>query len=1190
MKKLLGGVILLVLVPLHMSAGILDMFGLTTAKEGKEQLLLTAYDKYKQQHIRLKDQLARIQAGQELQQVNRRVEKLSTQITDLKAALAAAQVSQQEFLQKKLQISVDIYQELTNLQLAHQQYQYQIEQTIKALDVFLQNPDFEDLKTPIKSSYQFDEYQEVSKQLLSVTEEIERKKLQRENLAQDIVRLDKQLALVSVELKNKERDQLEVGGGDDALLKGIYDTRSRGELVDLQKELLEAQRQTRETKKLALRQEQELVDIQLFVLKSKLAILEQNSLRIERALYVNEFDLYKAQNELSQRKNDIQQEQVVNSNKIAQLTAEREALKVQFDDLNTKSENPIKDIAQLTDWSIDLATLKATPAIVQLGNLNDSIIRLDREIALLESQQDLAKIKLQSDELSVTILQTWYKITQSKFKTDAARLHELNSYRTLRDDLLRELSVIKSKDSAIATIMSSETRSLTNIKRRLQELGEQQDQLMQQYGDDIFSQSTERLKASQAVINRQLDLNGQIIKTYSTISSIIKDMLKHINQVIGKLEKIGGIWQRAPQALTWSTFSRISSELSLYWADVAVSITQSRPSVIISSIIRVINNPANRMLVVLISILMFLWLLTALLKGRERAEGSMTVVRWIMQRWWLWALVAIYIFLRADAIVQVGYAFRVLFYIACIPIFCYQWQSFVSLLRARNAELNYPYVSPELSRRIFTLLAIIGHVTIFIVLFKHSFVATLYSKSDLPPILASIHGIVISTCIILVLHPATISHWLYQFGPWGIVAGDMVTRYYAAFITVFVAILLLADPVLGGYGKLVRFAATNGLLTLILIAALVALHNIIKNVMAEVFFDVSDEPVRERFTYAKTWYGLFVIIVFGLLGLIAILVGAYIWGKPLAFGRFVELLSVEIFAFNGYTAGGQVAVISFTVRSLIILVSFIFGGFLAAWTFQRLVLNRVFNLFLVDSGVQNTVSRISHYFIFLTVFFIGLQRLGFGTQVQYGLGLLLFGIAWAAKGPANDFFAYFTILVERSIKIGDYISLDESGNVSGVVRRITPRSVVLRKKNSVTIIVPNSQVAASSVVNWNYSRGFIGLDDITFVVPYGTDPLVVKETVSLVFEQHSAILKSPAPVVRLNAFRENGMEFMARGFISSVNVLNQWEIASEIRFGLVTQLQKVNIELAAPICFVKIVPSKTMKGVQEIIEPENFKD
>ena len=70
--------------------------------------------------------------------------------------------------------------------------------------------------------------------------------------------------------------------------------------------------------------------------------------------------------------------------------------------------------------------------------------------------------------------------------------------------------------------------------------------------------------------------------------------------------------------------------------------------------------------------------------------------------------------------------------------------------------------------------------------------------------------------------------------------------------------------------------------------------------------------------------------------------------------------------------------------------------------------------------------------------------MGLGDLVWYLIGALVLGIGWVIKDPAADLIAYFIIIVQRPIKVGDYISMDD--NTNGVVRRITPRSVEIRQK------------------------------------------------------------------------------------------------------------------------------------------------
>jgi len=91
------------------------------------------------------------------------------------------------------------------------------------------------------------------------------------------------------------------------------------------------------------------------------------------------------------------------------------------------------------------------------------------------------------------------------------------------------------------------------------------------------------------------------------------------------------------------------------------------------------------------------------------------------------------------------------------------------------------------------------------------------------------------------------------------------------------------------------------------------------------------------------------------------------------------------------------------------------------------------------------------YIIVTTFLIIGFQHIHLSKLVTYFIVTLGFSIGWVLKDPLADFAYYFILLIQRPLKIGDYILIDEE--VQGVVRKITPRSVIIRKKNSETILV-----------------------------------------------------------------------------------------------------------------------------------------
>jgi potassium efflux system protein len=186
-----------------------------------------------------------------------------------------------------------------------------------------------------------------------------------------------------------------------------------------------------------------------------------------------------------------------------------------------------------------------------------------------------------------------------------------------------------------------------------------------------------------------------------------------------------------------------------------------------------------------------------------------------------------------------------------------------------------------------------------------------------------------------------------------------------------------------------------------------------------------------------------------------------------------------------------------------------------------------------------------------------------GSLIGNAFIALALGIGLYLKDPISDFISYFVILVQRPVKIGDYIKIDEE--TMGVVRKITPRAVILRRKNSTSIIVPNTYIVSKSIENWNYVRNFIALNDITLFVYFREDAHKIKTLLHAAVEEHPNVLKNPRPVIRLNNFTEYGFEFMVRCFVSSAYTLEMWDLTSDIRLLIAKAFRENHIDFAIPM-------------------------
>ena len=239
---------------------------------------------------------------------------------------------------------------------------------------------------------------------------------------------------------------------------------------------------------------------------------------------------------------------------------------------------------------------------------------------------------------------------------------------------------------------------------------------------------------------------------------------------------------------------------------------------------------------------------------------------------------------------------------------------------------------------------------------------------------------------------------------------------------------------------------------------------------------------------------------------------------------------------------------------------------------------------LIDAGVQNTIASLIRYLIIIAAIIFGFQSIGLADQIWYLIAALVLGVGWVIKDPAADLIAYFILIVQRPIKVGDYIFMDDTTN--GVVRRITPRSVEVRRKNSTTVIIPNTQITSRTVTNWNHARGFIAFDDIMVTIPYKVDPAHVRELLMRVLDESRVVLKNPRPVVRLENFSDLGYVFLVRGFLSSNHTLDMWDIASDIRFAIVKRFMNMVLKLHIQFVWLSAIPELwNAKNLNKIITP-----
>ena len=183
-----------------------------------------------------------------------------------------------------------------------------------------------------------------------------------------------------------------------------------------------------------------------------------------------------------------------------------------------------------------------------------------------------------------------------------------------------------------------------------------------------------------------------------------------------------------------------------------------------------------------------------------------------------------------------------------------------------------------------------------------------------------------------------------------------------------------------------------------------------------------------------------------------------------------------------------VSIVKLLISLLIFIIGFLIGN-LYKRQIQRLYRkNRA-----VTASTRTLLANMGYYLIFVITFFIVLKVLGIDlSSIALVAGALSVGIGFGLQNIISNFVSGIILMVERSVKIGDYIQLDS--DIRGHVVDIKMRSITINTNSNIDVIVPNQDLIQNRVINWTMNDK-IRRFEIPFGVAYGTDPQKVIDVV-----------------------------------------------------------------------------------------------
>lgn len=209
-------------------------------------------------------------------------------------------------------------------------------------------------------------------------------------------------------------------------------------------------------------------------------------------------------------------------------------------------------------------------------------------------------------------------------------------------------------------------------------------------------------------------------------------------------------------------------------------------------------------------------------------------------------------------------------------------------------------------------------------------------------------------------------------------------------------------------------------------------------------------------------------------------------------------------------------------------------------------------------GVPRAVDVLTRYGIMLAGFLIALAAAGVDfSRVTLLISALGVGIGFGLQNVVNNFVSGLILIFEHPVQVGDFV---EVGTIFGEIHKIGFRASVVRTPDGADLIIPNSELTGSRVVNWSLSDRLRRIS-VSVNVAYGTDPKQVIDMLLGIAQKHAGILTVPAPQAVFDRFGDSALNFT---LLCWTTIDNFFLVRSELTIAVNNALNESGIHIPFP--------------------------
>jgi small-conductance mechanosensitive channel len=194
--------------------------------------------------------------------------------------------------------------------------------------------------------------------------------------------------------------------------------------------------------------------------------------------------------------------------------------------------------------------------------------------------------------------------------------------------------------------------------------------------------------------------------------------------------------------------------------------------------------------------------------------------------------------------------------------------------------------------------------------------------------------------------------------------------------------------------------------------------------------------------------------------------------------------------------------------------------FVALWAGAALE-ERLMGMGGVHTSIKVVLARMSRALLIVFAVLLSLSMVGIDLTVLsvFG-GALGVGLGLGMQKIASNYVSGFVILLERSLAIGDMISVDK---YAGKVTQINTRYTILQGLDGVETVLPNEMLISGPVQNQSLTNRVVQVAT-HLTVSFDSDLNAVFALLETAPQGVPRVLSEPAPGVALKKFGSDGYE------------------------------------------------------------------